>query len=282
MKKSYLGLATAILFTCTITPQAMASTMTGGDAASMAEADVLLDIAFAIDTSGSMVDEIAQLTTSMQSIITNLDCPDCNVWVRADFFGINQTSGSLFNETVNYITGNPSATVTNHDEDNAPAVTDLVNFYSYWGNDDSAADQDYYKAIVTIGDEGTENGYPVYQSDWDAAYTANQAAIANDFLVFSLVGTVWPAYAGDEANRNAVFSAMAIGGSGGGYDFGNTGGTFALTTSSSLEQDIEDIICTAAGGGANDPVPEPATLLLMSTALTGLAAAKRKKLFKKN
>lgn len=274
MKKSLRTLAAFALLAGATSP-AVAGSIQGGDADSMAAADVLLDIAFVIDTSASMYDEIAQLTNKMQSIIENLDCPDCNVWVRADFYGIDGTYGSLFNQTVDNITGNTVQTVTNHAEDNAPAVSDMITYYNYWGSNDAAAGQDYYKAIVTIGDEGTEDGYPVYQSDWNAAYAANQAAIANDFMIFSLVGTVYPGYDWDADNRNAVFSAMAIGGTGGGYSFGNTGGTFALTTSSTLETDIEDIICTAAGGGT--PVPEPGTFMLMGAGLVGLSAIRRRK-----
>lgn len=275
-RKCYTGLLAISLLSCGFNSQTSAGTITGGDAASMASADVLLDIAFVMDTSASMSDEISQLTSSMGTIINNLDCPECNVWVRADFYGIAGTSGTLFNKTVNNITGNTGATVTNHEEDNAPAVSDMITFYDYWGHDDSVAGQDYYKAIVTIGDEGTQDGHPVIGTDWLAAHQANQAAIANDFLIFSLVGTVWPGFIADEANRNAVFSAMAVGGSGGGYAFGDTGGTFALTTSSTLEQDIENIICTAAGGGTTDPVPEPATVLLFGTGLAGLAAVRRR------
>jgi len=224
-----------------------------------------------------MSDEASQISTSMGNIINNLDCPDCNVWVRADFYGIGGTwgSGSLFNVNMDYITGNNSDTITNHSEDNAPAVTDMVNYYSYWGSDDSLVGQDYYKAIVTIGDEGTENGYPVDTADWAAAYIANQAAINNDFMIFSLTGTPWLSYVGQEAVRDDVFRAMAIGGTGGGYTYGNTGGTFAKTTSSTLEFDIEEIICTAAGGG--DPVPEPATMLLFGTGLVGLVGSRLRK-----
>ncbi len=94
-------------------------------------------------------------------------------------------------------------------------MTDLANWYNW--NDDTTVDQDYYMAIVSIGDEGTENGYPSDQADWDAAFVANQAAISEGIMVFSLVGTPWPSYTGNKAHRDAVFQTMAEGGSGGGY-----------------------------------------------------------------
>ncbi len=280
MKKRYLSLVVAGLLSCGIASQTSASIIEGGDVATMAEADVVLDIVFAIDTSGSMSDEIDGLSSIMAGVINNLSCPDCNsLWVRADFYGIDGTSG-IFDERVDNITGNPADTVTNQLEDNAPAVTDLVSYYNYWGIDDSASDQDYYKAIVTIGDEGTEDGYPVYQDDWDAAYVANQAAINNGFMVFSVVGT--PYYPSDQANRDDVFSAMAIGGTGGGYTFGDTGGGFTSTTSGTLQSDIEGIICRASGCGDVAPVPEPATMFLFGTGLIGLIGYNRKRFSKKD
>lgn len=160
-----------------------------GDAADQASADVILDIVFASDTSYSMNDEMTTISSTVYNIVDNIDCPDCDVWVRATFMGITTTyGGTYFDETVrNYVIDQGGTPVSNQLEDNGPAVTDLANYFIW--NDDSTADQDYYKAIVTIGDEGTEDGYPSDQADYDAAYIANQAAFANDILVFSLVGT---------------------------------------------------------------------------------------------
>jgi hypothetical protein len=217
-----------------------AGSITGGDAPDQASADAVLDIFFAIDTSGSMGDEASTIGNLTNNVVTNLDCPDTDVWVRARFFGIDGTwGGTLFDEDmVPYVTANGAAPpVTNQSEDNGPAVQDLVMFNDLV--DDTTASQNYAKAVVSIGDEGTENGAPVAQDDYDAAFAANQAAIANGFFVFSILGNFPSAGAED------VFRLMAEGGSGGGYTFSDTGGTFTTSETASTEQDIEDIICTA-------------------------------------
>lgn len=269
----------AVLFLVGLPMTASATYYTGGDATDQASADDVLDIVFVFDTSTSMQDEISVVNASIQSLITNLDCPDCDVWVRAELMGITQ--GDVFGENVkDYVLDRSQTPLSQYSEDNGPAATDLVNYYDW--NDDSSASQDYYRAIVTIGDEGTFDGYPANQADWDAAYDANQAAIAEGIFVFSVVGTPWPAYSGDQPYRDAVFSAMAIGGVGGGYTFGDTGGNFVSTTTNTIETDIENIICTAGiGGGGNHQVPEPGTILLLGMGLLGLSGFGRGRIRKK-
>lgn len=244
-----------------------------GDAASQSDADVVVDIVFVADTSGSMYDELRAISNMVYNAIMDIDCPECDAWIRARFMNINGSNYGVFDESVTSYVANVGGTaLSNHIEDNGAAVTDMVNYYGW--NDNTTADQDYYMAIVTIGDEGTENGAPVLQNDWDSAYQANQAAILNDIMVFSLVGT-------NTNNCEAVFEAMAVGGTGGGYTFGDTGGKYSLTTAGTLESDIEEIICTAASGGTNavsaDPVPEPASLFLLGSGLLGLCGFIRKK-----
>jgi len=262
MKRQLLvAVVLAVVVAMGSSSSALATYMTGGDAATQAAADAVLDIVFTIDTSGSMFDDINAIGNVAQNVVTNLDCPKGDIWVRARFMSFTTYTYGIFNEPITtYVTAKGGTPVTNHSEDNGPAVTDLVNWYNW--NDDTAADQDYYKAIVTIGDEGTENGYPVYQDDWDAAYVANQAAIANDVMVFGWVADPYPGV-------EAVFRAMSEGGTGYGYTFGDTGGLFTnynAAQGAELEAEIERIICTAGGGGTT-VIPEPGTFVIWGLGL---------------
>lgn len=248
---------------------AQASTLVGGDADDQASADDILDIIFLIDTSGSMFDNIDAISAVAQSAIEDLQCPDCNVYVRATFAAIyiDYYSNALFNEVF-------SGPHLDDTEDNGWAAYDAINSaQGTWWTNDAVGTQDYYRAVVTIGDEGTDNGQPVDQNDWNAAYAANQAAISSGVFLFSWVTNDASAGVPD------LFQKMATGGTGGGYTFGNTYGSFINDTAGTgdVKQTLQDIICAAGSGGTGAPVPEPATMMLFGLGLLGLAGVNRKK-----
>lgn len=272
----------AMLLGAGFSGSASASVVIGGDAVDLASAPNVLDIVFAIDTSGSMWDDINAIGSIAQSVVQNLQCPDTDVYVRARFMGITGTRG-IFDETVSgYVTGVGGTPVSNSSEDNGPAVTDLANNYQWHAGLGDLTGKDLYRAVVTIGDEGTENGFPVNQADWDAAVAANQAAIANNVFLFSWV-TDDPFDGVPE-----LFQKMAEGGSAPSPYTGScsdTGGAYVQQgsgDSAAIEATLQQIICTAGGGGTgggNGDVPEPTSIALAGIGLLGLwgAGAQRRR-----
>lgn len=258
---------------------AQASTIIGGNATDLASATNVLDIVFAIDTSGSMFDDITQIGNVASAAITNLNCPE-DVWVRARFFGIAGQRGSVFDENLRtYLSGlgtvNPNYGST---EDNGWAVKDTAELYNWFqGTEFGMTDlsmKNTYKAVVHIGDEGTENGSPMLQDDWDAAVAANQAAINENVFVFSwvtddptnnLVVPVWQAMAeGNTGTNPGNFTGPNCGDTGGALINGAGG-----LTDAEVQATIQQIICTAGSGGTGNQgtIPVPGTLLLMGMGL---------------
>jgi PEP-CTERM motif len=253
---------------------AQAVLLIGGDAPSQVAANSIVDIVFAIDTSGSMTDDVASIAAKAASVIENLNCPNTDCYVRARFFANRNASGTVFNEDAyNYINSRNGAALPrfNDTEDNALVVSDLIDYYEW--NNDAAPGQNYYRAIVSIGDEGTVNGSPVNADDYQAAYNANQAAIAAGILLFGWVADdpVTPAV-------GPLFQAMAVGGTVGGFTFGDTGGGYISgpLTDVTVEAQLEDIICDVADGDGGGSVPEPSSLALVALALTGALVSRRR------
>jgi len=258
---------------------AQAATAEGGDAGSAEAADALVDVVFAIDTSGSMSDEAQGISNAVAGAIANLQCPPelGTIWARARFVGIRSVfSGTVFDERdYSVLSAVGAASTTNSSEDNGPVVTDFAQANAYWNSvvPRPSAGQRYAKAVVTIGDEGLDNGYPVDQLDYDAGKLANDTAIANSVYVFSIIGN--PAYPGVPE----LFTALAEGGATlGGYVFNDTGGVAVATTSGvNFEDVLADIFCRAAAPAPPPPFAAPVPtvsawgLLLLSGLIGGLA-----------
>jgi len=251
-----------------------AATIIGGDAVDQASAGAILDIVFAIDTSSSMQDDIGAIGAAAARVISTIQCPEIDVYVRARFVGITQSQG-IFNENVRALViaagGSP---LSNSSEDNGPVVSDIINNSSLFFTNDATGLQDYYQAIVTIGDEGTQDGAPAATAaDWDAARQANTDAVNSNTLLFSWITD-------PQTGVPEVFGAMAEGGSSpfGGADLAATGGIlFQTTGTEDVAATLEEIICKAGTGGEPpNGVPDGGTTFaLFGLVISGLAGARR-------
>ncbi|MCK5353946.1 MAG: IPTL-CTERM sorting domain-containing protein [Methyloprofundus sp.] len=244
--KWMLSTAGGLLFLLFIN-SAHAALISGGDAASKEAADSVVDIVFAIDTSGSLQPGANNISDSINDAISTMQCPDIDVWVDARLVGIRGVWGAtLFNERAETVLTNVGAATTiNHSEDNAPVVFDFAAANDSYYVNDTELGQSYAKAIVTIGDEGLDNGVPVNQADYDAGKRANDLAIANNLLVFSFYDA---RFYGDQKISAAPFQAISEGGMTlGGHHFNPTGGAFiTIIENTSFNEVLQQILCQAA------------------------------------
>jgi len=261
-----------------------AYTVTGGDAVDQASADAVVDIVFAFDTSGSMTADITAIRNAINTVLANLDCPDIDIWVRARLTGI--AANSVFGENVRSVDiANNGSSSINSTEDNGPVVNAIIDNSSTYFVDDTTASQTYHQAVVSVGDEGTQNGAPVGSSDWNAAYSANQAAINSGTLLFTWLGSPFP---GSNTDVALVFEAMAEGGARPATDqngnpldpgpaLGDTGGIFVEQSdlaAAAVEARLEHILCLTGTGGT--PTPDGGSSILMLGAALGLFSLARR------
>lgn len=252
---------------------ANAAMISGGNATSQEAADTIVDVVFAIDKSPSMMSEAVGFSTGMQTAINELSCADKDVWVNARLTGIYGTwPGTQFDESAQeVIKGLGLPTTINHVEDNGPAVYDFANANTAYFNTTPASGQEYFKAVVTIGDEGLQDGVPLApdnfldQADYDIGKAANDIAVANGVLVFSVLGNNAVEGAGE------LFQALAEGGTQGGHEFNDTGGRY-IAIDSSLQydyvlKDVLEVFCTAVppapSSAKSTPVFTPLGLLAL-------------------
>lgn len=219
---------------------ANAGRLTGGDAISQEAADIVLDLVFISDTSGSMSSELQAISETMPKVVEQLSCPQKDIWVRSRYMGLTSQGRGLFDETLNQVL--PSSQIKHLSIDDFHiGVDNVATHYPY--NDDTRADQGYVKAVVTIGDGGSTTT----ANNHLRTYEANRAAIANDVIVFSVLSS-YP-YAGTEKamtalSQGGLLPPMQMGERP--FQLLDTKGTLSKISDNHLREDLETLICGVA------------------------------------
>jgi hypothetical protein len=143
-----------------------------------------VDLVIVIDTSGSMSDEAAALSTAAEAAI-KAAAQNCPSDLQVAWFGIEGTwPGTRFTESyrASLGLGSPPLVGTPGDrEDGAAAIIDLSDHFPWRAG---AA-----RAIFYLGDEALEGGNPQDPADVTAANAAIAAAQAASVTVFTYAGT---------------------------------------------------------------------------------------------
>ncbi|GAB4533640.1 MAG: hypothetical protein Tsb0020_49470 [Haliangiales bacterium] len=202
-----------------------------------------IDIAIAIDCSGSMQDEAQGLSDAAQAALDAAK-RNCPADVRVLWFGVQGTwSNTKFERNiVDYLNTDcqvPKASIrVSGNEDGARAVEDLSNHFDWRPGAG--------RVVFFLGDEALEQGgTSVDQADITATDTAIQAAKAAQVSVYTYLGTG----GSDKADILQEYQQIA----------NDTGGK-CYTDKSGVpwENLLKDIICTAqAQGGGGQPGPQP-------------------------
>jgi len=136
------------------------------------------EIVFAMDTSGSMSDEFSTLCTRIDTIVNGLKAKGINV--EPHIYGINGTLACATDTIYNIISKGGNTPVVSHEEDWAPAITDLANHYPWKPN--------YTKIVIPMSDEDPYNGSPWTDAeDGKATDEAISAANNNGVVIIPVV-----------------------------------------------------------------------------------------------
>lgn len=227
----------------------------GGSVEQQQHADVVADIVFTIDTSGSMGAAIHRISDILEDTVHNLQCSDATLWLRARFLGMGSVNIGWFNENIRNVTGQ---SLSDDQYQRAPYL--LAQHYSFeqapagQSAEPLLAHQAHVKAIVSIGDGGNTGN----SADLHHHLLSNQSAILHNILLFTI----------HQENDNGCDTAgkMRVMSEGGEYTercananqhqtflFSNTGGSFHRFSRQFLQDErqgvkasLEAVLCRAA------------------------------------